>query len=1048
MAASKRLKVAGWADHLRALFDRLADRHSPVTVVLFLAMANAVTVFAMNRFEQAACGRLPFSMLDLELTFSAGRFDTLLRRITDAECGSFVLLNLVTLDVVYPLAYGLGLSGLFLWTERHRRRHADNTHDARALPARNHVLVLLPIAAALLDILGENIPLLLAALLLRSGVAPAALLVSILVVIGSLAAALKFSLLLVVFLFIVSELFSRSRGRLLRRLRFSVIAVLLGAFPLLLVPQGQEILQRLVEGSSPEGRIIGGLIALTFAATAVWYCGRKLAELRFSRETSPSDPDWYEFFAENLPRMLGIAVLALAGAAFARVGAALGWFVAAALLGYVVTLFASRRMPQLLRFFGRPFIWSYWKEVPRLDERVGRVVLASIAGVLALGDPLRLSGASLPLDLFRLRIAAWACLIVAWLFYLYVYSRRERIAARRYRRMLLPVVEEQLAISPPRAPLDPEADIYRNEVRHLEREAVASVDAWTAVHRLRWGIAATVAASIVMLVLFAVRAVELGRFLGALVILAMTVSIVVFYGSIAAWVFGTYRIALASLVFILAALFSLWNDSHVIRTLKPVPAEIAARRDIAAHLAEWRRARPADGAPLILVAAAGGGLRAAYWTAASLGALQDRNAAFSTRVFAISGVSGGSLGAAVFTALVRDAQGLPEIGRRADRLPCVPRAMSDTMTARTFGKYSACVRLFMRDDFLSPVLAKMAGPDLLQWFLPFPVKQFDRSLALEGAWEQSYRNTTGRTTMAEGILALTRDSANRTLLPALFLSATHVESGRRYIASPLVRSGQNLPAGHPSRAMRDSRDLIDLLGSDIRVSTAVGNSARFTYVSPPGRIERNDGAEYGHLVDGAYFENSALVTLREVLEIVLESDSAATVVQPPIVLYLCNDPLGCRRSASEDTVLTTRRSAIVEWAAPVRALFRTRDARGSLARADIATRRDIRFVQLNVCDSLVARGGTAADSAILGSKERQKLAEERVVAPPLGWILSKAARDWMDSSLTRGAITSRPSRCRRENVAALDMLDSLLTPSLRNGQPAAAVSHPISGILR
>jgi len=138
----------------------------------------------------------------------------------------------------------------------------------------------------------------------------------------------------------------------------------------------------------------------------------------------------------------------------------------------------------------------------------------------------------------------------------------------------------------------------------------------------------------------------------------------------------------------------------------------------------------------------------------------------------------------------------------------------------------------------------------------------------------------------------------------------------------------------------------------------------------------------------------------------------------------------------------------VEWAAPVRALFRTRDARGSLARADIATRRDIRFVQLNVCDSLVARDGTPADGAILGSKERQKLAEERVVAPPLGWILSQAARDWMDSSLTRGAITSRPSRCRRENVAALDMLDSLLTPSLRNGQPAAAVPDQISGILR
>jgi hypothetical protein len=50
--------------------------------------------------------------------------------------------------------------------------------------------------------------------------------------------------------------------------------------------------------------------------------------------------------------------------------------------------------------------------------------------------------------------------------------------------------------------------------------------------------------------------------------------------------------------------------------------------------------------PIVIVAAAGGGLRAAYWTATLLGELHDRsNGDFSKSLFAISGVSGGALGA-------------------------------------------------------------------------------------------------------------------------------------------------------------------------------------------------------------------------------------------------------------------------------------------------------------------------------------------------------------------------------------------------------------------
>src|SRR5262249_13595127 len=82
-------------------------------------------------------------------------------------------------------------------------------------------------------------------------------------------------------------------------------------------------------------------------------------------------------------------------------------------------------------------------------------------------------------------------------------------------------------------------------------------------------------------------------------------------------------------------------DNHRVRTLpegapkgKAVPLESA--------LGPWKRdPRKSGGKPnLVVVATAGGGLRAAYWTVTVLGAVQDRVRTFDKQLFAISGVSG------------------------------------------------------------------------------------------------------------------------------------------------------------------------------------------------------------------------------------------------------------------------------------------------------------------------------------------------------------------------------------------------------------------------
>jgi hypothetical protein len=99
-----------------------------------------------------------------------------------------------------------------------------------------------------------------------------------------------------------------------------------------------------------------------------------------------------------------------------------------------------------------------------------------------------------------------------------------------------------------------------------------------------------------------------------------------------------------------------------------------------------------------------------------------------------------------------------------------------------------------------------------------------------------------------------------------------------------------------------------------------------------------------------------------------------------------------------------------------------------MARAQLRNEAGL-FLQMNVCDNLFLHevaamtGGGSAPS----DSERIHRSRERVVSPPLGWLLSRLARDWMDASLLAGRRSSSyRSVCVANNSAALATLDSLL----------------------
>jgi len=1008
-SSSNRLSAlfATVAARLRSAFDRLSGSSaapgaskrrfssSPLVVVGVLGVvAIALGVFVTSGLKDACS----LSLMRLEVTFSASRFAELLGALPP-ECRPRVAASFGR-DALFCLVYPFALSALFMWTERWRRFEprldADDALVDHPLPLRNHLIVVAPFIAAALDLVVENLSLWRATQIIQFDPVRIPAAASWLVVIGSAGAALKWTLLFVIVLAFFAELLSGPRGVILRRSRFSALAVALGALPLLATAPGQDILQRVAEGEHRLSQSIGGVIAIAFAALAVWYCGRKLVQLEFDRiQEHPSggaplylardarwrDTPWHAYFAEHLPRLMGIVLLAIAGAAFAKAGAALLWFGVVALLSAIVVIVMELRARRLHPRPDNPT--DEWREENQrraLARRARESIIGAVIGALML-VPFGLGLFGRIDEATRERVylcaAAWGCVIGAWALYFWVYHRRQLGAGAK----LTATAREEAAIG-------------GIDARAIPRD----VKVKTAIASL---------ASVVILLVFAASPVAFGRRLGPLSVLAIFIANTVFFGSVMVWIFARYHVPIVRIGLGLAVLFSFWNENHDVRS---VAAPLVDRRPtLDAHFARWiaaRRITDAGQVPMVFVAAAGGGLRASYWTAAALAAAQDRDSTFARHVFAISGVSGGSLGGAVYAALARDAAG------RADTLPCARGAVVDTaMSAALPGPFTRCVRRFMGDDFLSPVLSMMVAPDLTQRFLPVPVQAFDRSRGLEESWVRSYLAATGDSTLARGLLELTPDSASEVNVPALFLNSTHVETGMRYIAATVKTTP----------GLLDQRDVVSLLNADLPLAGAVHNSARFTYVSPAGHLDLHDGREYGHVVDGGYFENSGLATVGDIILALGTRLTSDTTIRP-VVVYLCNAPVQCVAESSGELAATTKSSSVNESLAPLRAVLAAREARGSLARAEIMNLRSpkVTYLQLNVCDNLATKAPTtSADSS---KRQRQR---ERVVSPPLSWLLSGLARDWMDSSLVARA-DSTDTTCRGRNAWNLELLHRLL----------------------
>jgi hypothetical protein len=477
--------------------------------------------------------------------------------------------------------------------------------------------------------------------------------------------------------------------------------------------------------------------------------------------------------------------------------------------------------------------------------------------------------------------------------------------------------------------------------------------------------------SFAMLLLFMVFPVFLPQLLGAPALLVLGIGGICLFGTaILTYMPMKRAMPAATLSALLLALVSgIWNDNHALRVAGNDAPSQAVRGYPADQLQAWIDAQPPtntgrDQTPLLLVTSSGGGIRAAYWTASTLAYLEDKwGTAFSDRLFALSTVSGGSVGAAVYISL--------------------KRAQLD---AGETGSMLAPAREVLGHDFLSPITAGMLFPDLAQRFFPIPIGLADRQRFLERSWETAM--TDDAASYFRGSFLSLYQSATGARLPSLLLNATAVETGQRAVVS-------NMRVDHLPLVIDLLQERYQL--ANIRTSAAAGASARFTYVSPAGTVSIQDGAKL-RLVDGGYFENSGAATMADLIELL----NPAAYSLKPVLMLIRNDTDAhdlCRRENQNggEPMGDHFNATVSEVSAPAEALLDTREARGRISEVRAA-----RLVEALGGDVIEVPLSAVLQNAMQAVEDDTAAAEAvRVsfVEPPLGWSLSKQVRVGMDETL-------------------------------------------------
>ncbi|MGA8654738.1 MAG: hypothetical protein WB586_01190 [Chthoniobacterales bacterium] len=326
-----------------------------------------------------------------------------------------------------------------------------------------------------------------------------------------------------------------------------------------------------------------------------------------------------------------------------------------------------------------------------------------------------------------------------------------------------------------------------------------------------------------------------------------------------AFFLDSYRIPLLIALILLVCLAS-WSkkSDHFYRIwpARPFAEPDTSPGEVLARTAD-------DGQPVVLIAAAGGGIQAAAWTTRVLTGLEEilderRPGIFTRSIRLLSGVSGGSVGIMFYV------HATYPLGATGSAAVARHRRIVEAATASSLGQ----------------AVQGLAYPDLWRALPPFFVPNLfdDRAKRLEQAWiendDRQFGWADGASLKDATLNKWRRDLAERNR-PAVIFNSTVVETGERFTFSTSHFRKEDLAQGQSDFA-KYCKD------TDISIPTAVRLSATFPVVSPAAQAElvkdstSNEPMRDGryiprlHLVDGGYFDNSGLVALSTWLDSALQ----------------------------------------------------------------------------------------------------------------------------------------------------------------------------------
>lgn len=411
--------------------------------------------------------------------------------------------------------------------------------------------------------------------------------------------------------------------------------------------------------------------------------------------------------------------------------------------------------------------------------------------------------------------------------------------------------------------------------------------------------------------------------------------------------------------------------------------------------------------PVFILAAQGGGIYATSAAASFLASMQDSCPNFAQHVFAISAVSGGAVGAAVFNALVADHPLVQSPG-------CAP--------ANGRGPLSERSKFIIRKDHLSPALA-MFWPDIVRKFTPDAT--FDRSSVLERSFAcAAMPSSSGRLCGSAG----PRDNARglttpfdkhwspTAAAPAMVLNTTWVEPGLRVAFAPFplhaISDGTLYSFYRHTDGANNSFGDFELTGTILDAHRSLVEaafvSARFPLIVPAWSIDVNiadTSSKRWNFVDGGYVDNSGSTTAAELYDALSEYIAEKEL---PVDLYLVLLTDAPAATKPNDVSDGTRFSDTV---APITALLNVRSQLSNRA----VTRAIEQIEPSRSRERLTGRDG---DSKLLIVNTTQKTFEL-----PLGWLISRTTDDIVRLMMGRPDLCIRSRDWSAVNTQVIDAVN-------------------------